>query len=150
MNNIEDLIKINVKDTKKLNEETNKINEKMYIKSTLYSKRGNEFYDISFVNDGVESFIGRYSRIDNKVEVFQNKDKILICNRKFIEDGMKIVKVLGMYNILDNMLYYCTELEALELFDSNIDKKYLKNPENTICRLDIEKKRRNEESIKKI
>ncbi len=150
MNSMEELFNLPTMEKKKLSEEVNKINDNMYVKSILYSKRGDKFYDIYFVNNGIENFIGRFTQIEEKIEVLHNKDKLLICKRQYIENGMKIIKVLGMYNILDNMLYYCTELEALDLFDSSIDKKYLKNPKNTLYRLDIEKKRRNEESNKKI
>ncbi len=150
MSSMEELFNLPTNNKKKLSEEINKINDSMYVKSILYLKRGDKFYDIYFVNNGIENFIGRFTQIEEKIEVLHNKDKLLICKRQYIEKGMKIIKVLGMYNILDNMLYYCTELEALNLFDSSIDKKYLKSPKNTLYRLDIEKKRRNEESTKKI
>lgn len=129
--------------TKKIFEPTIfKINEDLYIKSQLCEKKGNNFYDISFVNGDNEFFIGRYVKEFNPISIMHKNDKVLICIKECIDGLMYITKVLSLYNILDNMLYSLTELEAIKIFDSSLNTSYLKHPNNHIYREDLEKVKR--------
>lgn len=120
------------------------ISEKALIKVGLYEKRGNLFYDVIFELNDKYIFLGRFDKTHNSFKVKYNDGKILICYEEFKnqEKEMKIIKVLSLYEIVDDTFYSCTEEEALELFNENLDSSYLKNKKNKILRSDVEKIRR--------
>lgn len=120
------------------------IGENIYVSTTLYEKRGNRFYDVSFINKDKEFFIGRFDKEDSAIKIDYKDGKILIYLNSFNRECEKMVitKVLSLYDILDDTTYACTEEEALKLFDNNIDTKYLQNKDNLIIRRDVEKRNR--------
>lgn len=126
------------------NPEVLEIGENIYVSTTLYEKRGNRFYDVSFINKDKEFFIGRFDKEDSSIKIDYKDGKILIYLDSFNRECEKMVitKVLSLYDILDDVTYACTEEEALKLFDSNMDANYLKNKNNIIVRSDVEKRNR--------
>ena len=121
-----------------------KISEEINIKINLCEKRGNRFYDVVFYLKDKEILLGRFDKEENKVCAKYKDGKILIYNNKFNKhtNQMEIIKVLSLYEIVDDTFYSCTEEEALNIFDKSIDASYLKNKNNPIYRSDIEKTRR--------
>ena len=55
----------------------------------------------------------------------------LFCSIRYCDNvvnvngQVEIIKVLSLYDILDDTFYSCTEKEALELFDKDVESKYL-------------------------
>ena len=124
--------------------ETIKINEKSFINIKLNEKRNNKFFDVIFNLNGKEIFLGRFAKDFNIINAKYKDGKILIYYENFNQNKhcMTINKVLSLYDILDDTFYSCTEIEALNIFDSSIDSSYLKQPENLIHRSDVEKSKR--------
>lgn len=119
-----------------------KIGESATIEKGLYEKRGNQFYDIKLKLQDKEIFLGRFNKTFDRINTKYKDGKILIFNEKFINDGMKIVIVLSLYDIADDIFYSCTEEEAIQIFDPSIDCSNLKNKNRNILRTDIEKLKR--------
>lgn len=119
-----------------------KIGENSIIEKGLYEKRGNSFYDIKLKLKDKEIFLGRFNKTFDRLSVKYKEGKILVCNEEFKADGIKIVSVLSLYDILDDTFYSCTEEEAIQIFDPSIDQSYLKNKTRNISRTDIEKLKR--------
>lgn len=119
-----------------------KINDKMSIEVSEYYYRLNEYYEIVLKSDKYSFFLGRFYKIYDNIFVDYKDGKILISFKEFSAESnkMEIIKILSLYEIIDDLYYSCKEIDALELFDSEIDKKYLKNPNNYIYREDIVKK----------
>lgn len=121
-----------------------KISDKAYVSSTLYEKRGNKFYDVVFVNNEKEYFIGRFINKEQPIKIGYNNGKILIYLDSFNNEIKKMVitKVISLYDILNDITYACTEEEALNLFDESISTEHLKNKDSLIIRNDVEKRNR--------
>lgn len=143
MNNINNILGIN---TPKLlyTKEIIEIGENAKISIGTYEKRRDIFQDVVLELNNKEIFLGRFNKEENKLIVKYNNGKILIGNEEFKQEvqEMRIIKVLSLYDMLDDTFYSCTEKEALNMFDSNIDSEYLKNKDALMHRTDIEKKKR--------
>ena len=124
--------------------ETIKISENAFINVSLYQKRNAVFYDVVLNLNGKEIFLGRVSQSEKKLIVKYKDGKILLAYKSHINDdeGMKIIKVLSLYEIVDDTFYSCTEKEALNIFDSSLDDSFLKEENSLMHRADIEKKKR--------
>lgn len=121
-----------------------KINDNNFIKSQLFQKRGDVFYDISFYNNGKEIFIGRFNKELYNLKFSYNNEKILLFYETFNskKNKMDIIKVVSLYDVLDDTFIATTEEEALNIFDSNLDTAYLIDRDNFIFNSDIEKKKK--------
>ena len=121
-----------------------KIGNNLTVEKGLYEKRGNRFYDIVLKTNEEVIFLGRFNKEQNSIDIEYKDGKILICQRKFDNDNQvfKVIKVLSLYEILDQTFYSCTEREALNIFDPSIDTSNLINGDNSIVRTDVEKLRR--------
>ncbi len=143
MNNLENMININI--PKLLYpKDIIEIGENVKINIGTYSKRNTVFQDVILELKDKEVFLGRFSKEDRPLIVKYKDGKVLIGNQEFkneVED-MKIIKVLSLYEMVDDTFYSCTEKEALNIFDSSIDDTYLKDKDAFIHRSDIEKKKR--------
>ena len=124
--------------------ETITIGENAFINISLYQKRNDVFYDVVFNLNGKEIFLGRVPQSEKKLIVKYKDGKILLAYKGHINEieGMKIIKVLSLYEILDDTFYSCTEKEALNIFDSSLDDSFLKEENSLMHRADIEKKKR--------
>lgn len=143
--NIEELLGIrnNINEPQKVGTPDRQvISKNIFITIQEYELRGNRFVDIVLNKDEEEKFLGRFINEENKVKTKYNNGKILMYLDKFIENKMQVTKIFSLYDILDDTFYSVTELEALNLFDKNIDANYLKNKDNLIVRTDLEKKKR--------
>ena len=114
------------------------IDDKNYIKISKYQKRDTIFYDVIFINLDKEKFIGRYKDFNN-MNVSYKDSKILVFSQDV--DNF-IIKVHTLYDILDDINYSLSEIEALKVFDSSIDSSKLINKEKSIVRCDVEKRHR--------
>ena len=123
---------------------TLKISEDAFIKIDLIEKRGNKFFDVILTLKEREIFLGRFDKTIDKINAKYKDDKILIFYEEYTKETekMEIIKILSLYEIIDDMFYSCSEKEALELFDKNIDSSYLKDKDNKIYREVVEKNRR--------
>ena len=121
-----------------------KIGENAQISIGTYEKRRDVFQDVMLDLNGKEIFLGRFDKDENKLTVKYKDGKILIGHEMFKKEteDIRIIKVLSLYEMLDDTFISCTEKEALNMFDSNIDDTYLKNKDSLIHRADIEKKKR--------
>lgn len=135
VNNTNDLILLN-------QVEEIKISEDAYINISLYKNRNSMFYDIVLNLNNKEKFLGRFNN-ENMVKSKYKDGKILIyCDNTITEkEEPVIIKVLSLYEIVDDTFYSCTEEEALNLFDKNINTNYLINKNNSLNRSDVAKKR---------
>lgn len=143
MNNLNDMLDIN---TPKLlyKKDIIKIGENAQITIGTYEKRRDVFQDVVLELDGKEIFLGRFNKDENMLTVKYKDGKILIGYQEFkkeVED-MRIIKVLSLYEMLDDTFISCSENEALNMFDPSIDNTYLKNKDALMHRADIEKKKR--------
>lgn len=116
-----------------------RISDNNYIEMFERENKGNVFYDILFDNHGKEIFIGRYAQELGTINAIYNSGMILIYSASV---DNKITRVYTLYDILDDTHYSSTELEALNLFDPNLDGSSLKTPHRLLIRSDIEKKHR--------
>lgn len=120
-----------------------KIGKNASVVKSHYSYRLDDYYDITFKTGDNEVFIGRFLNVyDGMINAEYNDGKIMVDVKEFNDKELVITKILSLYDIVDDMFYACTENEALKQFDSNLDNKHLKNPNNMICRQDTEKRRR--------
>lgn len=120
------------------------IDQGKYIKIQLFEYRSKLYYEVVFVNNGSEKFIGEYERDDNRIEVAYSNGKVLVYYNEYNtnQKRMCLSKVLTLYNIDDDTFYACTEEEALNIFNPNLDSSFLNDKENFIMRVDVEKKKR--------
>ncbi len=141
MSNLNDMLDIN---TPKLlyPKDIIKIGENAQINIGTYEKRRDVFQDVILELNNKEIFLGRFNKDENKLIVKYKDGKILIGYQEFKKEteDMRIIKVLSLYEMLDDTFISCTEKEALNMFDPNIDDSYLKNKDSLIHRADIEKK----------
>lgn len=121
-----------------------KINDKNFIVTQLYSQKGNKFYDVVLNKNGKSVFIGRFDKEYDFIQTKYNDGKILVFYDEFDKNSekMQVVEVISLFDMLDELVYACTEEEALNMFDKNIDTSYLKNPDRNIRKSDIERKKR--------
>lgn len=143
MSNLNDMLDIN---TPKLlyKKDIIKIGENAQITIGIYEKRRDVFQDVVLELSGKEIFLGRFNKDENMLTVKYKDGKILIGYQEFkkeVED-MRIIKVLSLYEMLDDTFISCSENEALNMFDPSIDNTYLKNKDALMHRADIEKKKR--------
>ena len=124
--------------------ETIKISENAVINVSLYQKRNTVFYDVVFNLYGKEIFIGRVLQNEKKLIVKYKDGKILLAYKSHINEleGIKIIKVLSLYEIVDDTFYSCSEKEALNIFDSSLDDSFLEEENSLMHRVDLEKKKR--------
>ena len=106
-------------------------------------KRGNYFYDVIFVNNGMEKFIGRYPKNETIFKVVYSNGKILVFGEKYISSANALMptNVYELYDILDDCYYSITEEEALKLFSEELNTSFLKNKDRLTIRCDVEKKK---------
>jgi len=120
------------------------IGEEAKIVIKTYQKRNNVFQDVVLQLGNREIFLGRFPKDEKKLIVKYSDGKILLAYKSQINEleGMKIIKVLSLYEILDDTFYSCTEKEALNIFDSSLDDSFLEEENSLMHRADIEKKKR--------
>ena len=111
------------------------INENSYIQQQEFIERGNHFYDIYLITSNKKIFLGRFYKTEDIFEVKYNEGKIVICYIKYIEKEkcVNVVKVVSLYDIVDDITYSSSEKEALNIFDNSLNSNYLKNPDKLLC-----------------
>ena len=107
-----------------------KLSDDCVIEVRLYKEIERSFYEVILKHYDNNIFLGSFNKdFDNlSVSYNSNNNKILISGID-IDDS---IYVLALYDIKEDFSYYCTEKEALELFDENMDTSHLKNPKKLI------------------
>lgn len=93
------------------------------------------FYDITLIKNNEEKFLGRYLK-DNKLRVAYNDNKLLIYYGLYNDETAKfdrVIKVINLYNVEDDMFYSVAEEEALKLFNPNWTHEELLNPDGRLA-----------------
>ena len=118
------------------------INEKNIVEIQLYEKRGKNFYDVNFNNNGNVIFLVRFDKEDNRISVSYNNGKIMLYYENFNREKQELLisDILALYSIIDDTFYSCTCEEALNIFDKTLNVDGLINPNKNLIRTDIEKK----------
>ena len=124
------------------------INDKLFIEKKEYKgpniTKNDRYYDVilNFPNEKI--FIGRFNKTDEQLDVKYNDGKILVCLENYLHEIRKfvVVDVLSLYEVVDDTFYSCTAEEALAMFDSSIDSKYLKDKDRHIVRSDPAKRQK--------
>ncbi|MBQ2946798.1 MAG: hypothetical protein IJE04_02990 [Bacilli bacterium] len=143
MNNLDNIVDIN---TPKLlyDKDIIKIGENAKISIGTYEKRRDVFYDVILELNEKEIFLGRFLKDEKTLTVKYNNGKILIGYEEFKKEveEMRIIKVLTLYEMVDDTFYSCSEKDALNIFNSNLSDAYLKDKETLMYRADVEKRKR--------
>lgn len=118
------------------------IDKGKFVEIQLYKKRAEKYYEVVFHNLESEIYFGKFTKDNNLLGIKYNDGKILVYNESFNHEKrkMNIVEVLALYDIEDDTFYYCTEENAISMFDENIDCTGLINPTKKILRTKIRKK----------
>ena len=118
------------------------IDSNRYINIQLYEKNRIKYYEVVFYDNGKEIFLGNYYKDDSIFEVSYKNGKVLIHNDEFIQEIRKvqIIEVFALYDVCDGIFYYCTEEEAIKVFDERLDTSSLKRKNNKLLRNDFRKK----------
>lgn len=116
-----------------------KIGEKAQITIGTYQKRNSVYQDVILELEDKDIFLGRFVTEEDKLVASYKNGKILIGREKEENNITNITKVLTLYEVVDDMFYSCSEIEALNLFDSSIDSSNLKNKNTYMHRSDLEK-----------
>lgn len=118
------------------------IDSNKYINVKLYEKNRIKYYEVVLNNNENEVFLGKYYENDSIFMVSCNKGKILIHNNQYFDEKGKtqIIEVLSLYDISDDVFYYCTEQEAVKLFDENLDTSSLKRKDKKLLRFNNRRK----------
>ena len=119
------------------------IDDNFYIERNLCEKRNRLFCDVVLNVGNKKTFIGRFDRVDFEVKVAYYNNKILVYKDYFDkeENLTKIVDILSLYDIKNDIFYCCTTKEALKKFDKLLDSSKIKN-DKLIYRVDVEKVKR--------
>lgn len=113
-----------------------------YISIQLYRKRAIDYYEVTFHNENSEIYFGKFYKDDSLIDAKYNNGKILVYTEEFNHKlrKMMISQVLALYDIKDDTFYYCSEKDALILFDNTIEPSGLKKPNNKILRTNVRKR----------
>lgn len=143
MNNLDNIVDIN---TPKLlyDKDIIKIGENAKISIGTYEKRRDIFHDVILELNEKEIFLGRFLKDEKTITVKYNDGKILIGYEEFKKEveEMRIIKVLTLYEMVDDTFYSCSEKDALNIFNPNLSDAYLKDKETLMYRADVEKRKR--------
>lgn len=118
-----------------------------YINIQLYRKRSIDYYEVIFHNENNEIYFGKFYKDDSLIDAKHKNGKILVYTEEFNHKLRKLMisQVLVLYDIDDDIFYYCSEKDALLLFDNTIDSSGLKKPNNKILRTNVRKRMVSEE-----
>ena len=115
--------------------------EGKFIEIQLLKKRNEKYYEVIFHDEQNLMRFGKFSKDNNLLGVKYKNGKVLLYNENFNHEKrkMNIVEVLALYNIDDDIFYYCSEEEAIRMFDDTIDLTGLISPTKKILRTQIRK-----------
>lgn len=113
------------------------ISKENFILIKNYRKGASEYSIVSLhLKNQDVFFIGSFNEEFDNLNVKYKDGRILVyCGVE------KISKVLSLYDIVDSTFYSCSEKEALNIFDPNIDDSILKESNSMIWVSDIKKKK---------
>ena len=121
------------------------IDENTYVTVDEYTQYDEYYFDILLHKENDIIPLGRYIKESKLILTAYKDKKILIYYADFdpVNGGLnRIVKVVNLYNIDDDMFYNLTEEEALKLFDESIDSSHLYTPEGKLVEFSVDKKQR--------
>lgn len=118
------------------------ITDNNYISINLYEMNRKNYYEVIYHYFNKEVFFGKYYKTDFLLDVSYKNGKILVFTKEYNRENykMEIAEVLALYNIDDDMFYYCTEEEAIKIFDENLNTLYLKNKNRKVLVSHIKKR----------
>lgn len=113
------------------------VSKENFILIKNYRKGASEYSIVSLhLKNQDVFFIGSFNEEFDNLNVKYKDGRILVyCGVE------KISKVLSLYDIVDSTFYSCSEKEALNIFDPNIDDSILKESNSMIWVSDIKKKK---------
>lgn len=118
------------------------IDDNNYISVQLFEKQRIKYYEVTFINNEKQIFLGKFYKEDYLFNVSYKNGKILIHNDEF-DHGlaqMQIKEVLALYDIIDDIFYYCTEENAVKIFDETIDSSNIKRKNNKLLRSSVKRR----------
>ncbi len=119
----------------------NEINQKILDKINNTSDNINVDFKI------IGSFYHTNDNCNINMEYNKDNDLLLVYQSKWLNEKMKPIKVLSLYNILDDIPVVVTEKEAINLF--NMDNSYLTDPNNLLLNSSDTERKRTMDNYKK-
>lgn len=122
-----------------------KINDNVYVTVNEYIQFDQNYFDVVLHKNSDEIIIGRYLKEFKNIMASYNDGKIILyfVEYDYIKNSLsKIIKIINLYNIADDMSYSLTEKEALNLFDKSIIADDLLEPDNMITDYNINNKQK--------
>lgn len=118
------------------------ITDNSYISIILYEINRINYYEVVYHHFNKEVFFGKYYKTDFLLDASYKNGRILVYAKEYNRENceMEIIEVLALYNINDDIFYYCTEEEAIKKFDKNLSTLYLKNKTKKILLTHIRKR----------
>lgn len=121
------------------------IDEKNYISINEYIQYDVNYFDIILHKGDNDIILGRYLKDFKNIMAAYKDNKILLyyADYNYSDSNLsKIIKVINLYNIEDDVFYSLTEKEALNVFDSEISTQYLIDPDNRLIEYNIDNKQK--------
>ena len=112
-----------------------KINQNTYVTVDEYIQYDINYLLITLHKDGDQIILGRYLKEGHNILVSNRNENILLYYADYDYDThslSRIIKVINLYDIINDMTYSVTEKKALEIFDPNLSTEYLLNPEGSL------------------
>lgn len=108
-----------------------KISEEIFVTVDEYIQYDINYLLITLHKNGKKIIVGRYLKEGRNILVSYKNGNIMLYYADYNYNTYslsKIIKVINLYDIVNDMSYAVTEKEALELFDSNLSTDNLAYP----------------------
>lgn len=127
------------------------IGQNAYVTTQRFWRRNKEYYDVFLYLKDRKILLGRFPLELNDLRIAYKDGRILIYYDEYNHEKncLEIIKVLGLYDVADDVFVSSKEKEALAIFDSDIDAEGLKDPSKYTYRSDSEKKLQYVNQLKK-
>lgn len=118
------------------------IGENAFVTTQRFWGSNKEYYDVVLHLKDKKLLLGRFPLELSDLRIAYKDGRILIYYDEYNHEKgtLEIIKVLGLYDIADDVFISSKEKEALVMFDPDLNTEGLKNPSKYIYRSDPEKK----------
>lgn len=76
--------------------------------------------------------LGKYDKEFDNIKAKYKNGKIMLYHSQLNNDDEQIIKVLSLFELIEESFYSCTEEESLNEFDKSLDTSYLKNKDGFV------------------